>query len=154
MATLFGVIANNHRMGPQQVRESVGRRPAGFDFAVVLSFAVLYGLVANGLAGGIFNRFPVDAPMPALAANTVMSAVVSAGGLMGLGLWAGAVEMIRFGDTHMSYRVDRMPWSQHSMELFVGGVILFWAIALVRYRRLAHQAELYAVEENHRVSLT
>jgi hypothetical protein len=153
MATLFGFIATNHRMDPQQVRESVGRRPAGFDVAVLLSFAVLYGLVANGLVGGIFSRFPVDAPMPALVATTVMSSVVSAGGLMGLGLWAGAVEMIRFGDTHMSYRVDRMPWSQHSMGLFVSGVILFWGIALVRYRRLAHQAELYAVEENHRVPM-
>jgi hypothetical protein len=120
MATLFGVIANNHRMGPQQVRESVGRRPAGFDFAVVLSFAVLYGLVANGLAGGIFNRFPVDAPMPALAANTVMSAVVSAGGLMGLGPWAGAAEMIRFGDA------DELSRRSHAVESALNGAIRGW----------------------------
>ena len=85
---------------------------------------------------------------------TRKAAIVSAGGVMGLGLWAGAVEMIRFGDTHASYRADRLPWSQHTLGLFVSGVIVFWAIALVRYRRLAHQAELYAVEENHRVSLT
>jgi hypothetical protein len=63
-------------------------------------------------------------------------------------LKAGAVEMIRFGDTHMSYRVDRMPWSQHRVALFLTGVILFWMIALIRYRRLAHQAEFHAVVEN------
>jgi hypothetical protein len=137
MATLFGVIATNHRMDPQQVRESVGRRPAGFDVAVPLSFAMLYSLAANGLVGGLLKRFPAGDAVPALVATAVMSVIVSAGGLMGLGLWAGAVEMIRFGDTHMSYRVDRMPWSQHSIGLFVSGVILLWAIGLVRYRRLA-----------------
>jgi hypothetical protein len=95
LATLFAVIATNHHLDPPQVRQSVGRRPAGFDVAVLLSFAMLYSLVANGLAGGVFSRFPVDAPMPALTATAVMSASVSAGGLMGLGQWAGAVEMIR-----------------------------------------------------------
>jgi hypothetical protein len=154
MATLFGVIATNHRMDPQQVRESVGRRPAGFDVVVLLSFAMLYSLVVNGLVGGVFSRLPAGDAVPALVATAVMSVIVSAGGLTGLGLLAGAVEMIRFGDTHMSYRVGRMPWSQHTVGLYVSGVVLFWAIALVRYRRLAHQAELHAVEENHRVSLT
>jgi hypothetical protein len=150
MASMFDVIATNHHIDPQHVRESVGRRPSGFDLAVLLSFAMLYSLVANGLVGGVFSRFPADDAMPALTASAVMSAIVSAGGLMGLGLWAGAVEMIRFGDTHMSYRVGRLPWSQHTVGLFVSGVVLFWAIALVRYRRLAHQAELYAGEENSR----
>jgi hypothetical protein len=141
MATLFTVIASNHSVSAQQVHQSVGRRPEGLDLAVLLSFALLYSLVSIGLVIRIFSRFPVDAPVPALAATVGMSAVVSGGGLMGLGLWAGTVEMIRVGNTHMSYRVDRLPWGHHTIGLFVSGVFLFWMIAQLRYRSLAHRGQ-------------
>jgi hypothetical protein len=153
LGTLFSVIASNHSVSTQQVHQSVGSRPAGLDLAVLLSFALLYGLVSIGLVGGIFSRFPVDGPVPAFAASVGMSAVVSAGGLMGLGLWAGTVEMIRAGNTHMSYRVGRLPWSHHTIGLFASGVFLFWLIALLRYRSLAHRAMVCSID-NHRVSLT
>jgi hypothetical protein len=133
MATLFAVVADNHRVQPGHVRDLVGRRPADFDVAVLLSFAILYALVSNVLSGGMVSRFPRDEPVPALAATAIMSAMVSIGGLMIFALGAATLEMMRIGNTHMRYRVGRAPWGHHPAQLFVGGVVLFWLVALRRY---------------------
>src|SRR5207237_8725426 len=96
----------------------------------LLSFAVFYGLVSNSLVGGLFSRHRFDDLAPALAAITMMSAMVSAAGLMSLNLWANVVEIFRWRDGHGSYRVGRLPWGHQWIELLVGGVVLFWLIAL------------------------
>jgi hypothetical protein len=131
--TLFAAIAHLHGVTPDDVLQARARRPATVDLAVLLSFAMLYGVVSSRLIGGIFSRLPVDEPLPALAAIAMMSAMVSASGLMSLSLWAEAVEMVRVGNGHMSYRVGRLPWGQHQAELFVTGVVFFWLIALLLY---------------------
>ena len=64
-----------------------------------------------------------------MAAVAVTSAVVSTAGMLVGELWSGAVEMLRVGNGHLSYRADRIPWGQHRASLFFCGVLLFWAIA-------------------------
>ena len=67
---------------------------------------------------------------------------------MGLfGLYFATYEMIRIGNTHMSYRGGRSPWSQHQSELLVGGIILFALVAAYRHvRDRAESRESQAIE--------
>jgi hypothetical protein len=132
LASLLGIAAIKHGIRAQEMGELVGLREADFDFAVLLSFAVLYTLACNVFSGWLVVRFPSDEHLAAVTATT-MSAMTSAGGLMMFGLWASSWEMIRVADLHMSYRVARSPWSQHRTELLVAGVGLFVAMALLRY---------------------
>jgi hypothetical protein len=140
--TLFAQIAHIHGVTSDDVLKARGRRPATTDLTVLLSFAMLYGLVSSGLVGRTFSHFPVDEPAAALAAIAVVSTMVSASGLMSFILWADAVEIVRVGNGHMSYRVGRLPWGQHWVDLFAAGVIVFWMIAAFRYFSITHQREV------------
>lgn len=42
--------------------------------------------------------------------------------------------MIRVGNMHMSYRVQRLGWREHTMSVFIVAVLLFWVVVLVLYR--------------------
>ena len=44
-------------------------------------------------------------------------------------------ESIRLGSGHLSYRLDRIPWRQHHLSLFIAGVVLFWIAAAIQSRR-------------------
>jgi hypothetical protein len=135
MAQLIAIIAIGHAVQPQDVSAAVGRRPAGFDGAVLLSFAGVYALLARMLAGAMTRRFPPDQPTPALVAAAAVSVFASATGLMIFALWAGVAEMVRLGNQHLSYRAGRVPWQHDVSGLFVLGVVLFWTFAVIEQRR-------------------
>ena len=134
-AALDQVIADDHGVSPEQVRESLAYRRPSFDLAVILSFAVLYGLAASAMARRLRRRFPFDEGWMAGAVTTaIASAVASLGGLMAGEIWSTTLEEIRIGNGHLSYRVARIPWTQHRLSIFAGGVVLFWLIAAIQYR--------------------
>jgi hypothetical protein len=95
--------------------------------------ALFYGLVADRAARWVLRSFPFESRWLVLLAIAMASVIVSAGGLALGGLWAGLVEMIRIGNDHVSYRVGRSPWSRHQVDLFVGGLLLFWIFAALRF---------------------
>jgi hypothetical protein len=135
MATLFSAVARIHGVDAQQLLELRGRRPFGVDLSVAGSFAILYLLVAVIVAGIIVGRFPVDEPAPAVVASLLVAAALSACGVVALGMWASAIEMVRISDAHLSYRADGLPWTHHNYEFFVAGVLMFLATAAFRYYR-------------------
>jgi hypothetical protein len=135
LATLLAVAASTHGVDAQQVRDLIRRRPLALDVFVVLSFAMLYVLISSGVVGGILRRFPADEPTPVLISSVVAAIVLSVSGVLALGLWAGTIEMARIGDTHLSYRADRLPWNHHTLDLFMSGFVLFLATAAWRYYR-------------------
>jgi hypothetical protein len=135
LASLAGEIANRHAISPSEVAGAVGRRDGRLDAFVLLVFAALYAFAANRFLRRLFARFPADDPWPALIGTAASAIGVSAVGVILGGLGATIVEMIQLGDTHMSYRADRLPWSRHAVPLFVGGMILFSLIAVVRWLR-------------------
>lgn len=135
MASLFHVIANDHGVTQQQVRESLVRRRASWDLAVILSFAVLYGFVASGMTRRLWRRFPPDEGWFAGAVVTIVtSALVSMAGVLVGEIWSTMAETFRVGNGHLSFRTDRIPWTQHRFGLFVCGVVFFWLIAGLHYR--------------------
>ncbi|MGE5246040.1 MAG: hypothetical protein ACM3SQ_17590 [Betaproteobacteria bacterium] len=141
MARMVAVIAARHRVDPQQVRSFVGRRPAGFDTAVLLGFAIFYGLTAFIVSRSVLNRFLDDGPVAAAVATAFASALTSAAGVGAFQLWASVAEMIRLGNEHLSYRTGRVPLSQHGMGLFLLGVALFWAASVVQGSRVVRARE-------------
>ncbi len=135
MAALFNVIANNHHVTPGQVRQSLGHRRGRLDLVVVLSFiALYYGVVGRGIASWVHRCFPAGRKWLALAAVSISSVTVSSFGVAIGELWSGALEALRVGNGHLSYRVSRIPWNAHRLDIFIVGVILFLLIALLRYR--------------------
>ena len=136
MAELFEVIGKNHSVTMEQVRESLLHRRTSLDLAVILSFAVFYGFAANGIARRVLRRFPPDEEcMMAVLATVITSAVVSTAGVLVGEEWSQVAETFRVGNGHLSYRVNRIPWNQHRLGLFIGGVILFWLIVGYYYWR-------------------
>jgi hypothetical protein len=134
LAALSVEIARHHSIEPARVAGAVGQRDAVLDAVVLLIFAVLFGIAANGFTRQLFIRLPPDEPWPALIGAAAGAIAVSATGVIAGGLAASIVEMIQVGNMHMSYRADRMPWARHWLSLFAGGLILFSLIAIARWR--------------------
>ena len=135
MVALFEVIGNTHGVTQEQVRQALVYRRTSLDLAVILSFAVLYSFAASGVARRIWRRFPPEEEwMVGALASLLTSAVVSTVGVLLGEVWSLAAETFRIGSSHLSYRVNRIPWTQHRLSLFVGGVVLFWLVAALHYR--------------------
>ncbi len=136
MVHLFRVIASTHKVSPDEVRRSLGRRRTSFDLAVILSFAVLYGCGARLCVRSIFRTYGAREDLTTmLIMTTVGSLVTSTAGVMLGEVWSGILESLRIGNGHMSYRGTRIPWAQHHLGLFVAGVAIFLLIAAFHRRR-------------------
>src|SRR5712692_3132261 len=134
MAQLFDAVARDHRVTAAQVRASLEHRRTGVDVGVIACFFLIYGFAAAATAGWIFRSFSFQHAWAAALVMLVASVLVSIAGWISGGLWSAAVEMIRIGNDHMSYRGARTPWSQHQLGCFVACVVVFWLAAVVRYR--------------------
>ena len=137
MAALFAVIADEHGVRPAEVRDALMRRPPAFDLAVFASFFVLYGWIVYAIARWMIAAFSLERPGSVVVVTLLASGPIGLAGLMSGGLWAGFFEMLRIGNTHMSYRVFRVPWGQHTIGLFVLCLGVFWFVMLLRYRSQA-----------------
>jgi len=135
LATLSWEIATRHGVQAGDVISAVGQRDGRVDAMVLVLFAAIFSLAANGVAGRLFDRFPRDEPWPALIATTGAAVFTSAVGVILGGLGSSIVEMAQVGNTHLSYRTSRLPWNQHWLALFAGGLILFAIIATIRWRQ-------------------
>lgn len=133
MALLFDAVARTHGVAPMEVRGALGYRRTDVDAIVILAFVAFYAGAADAIIRWMRRSLSVDAWSARLVATLIASIVVGAGAVVLFGLWTATVDMIRVGNTHMSYRADRNPWSQHQAELFLGGIVLFALVAAVRH---------------------
>jgi hypothetical protein len=149
VAVLFETIARTHGVTPDQIAQAREARDWRVDLAVVLlPVAVLFGAAAYVLSGLPDRRFSADERVPRLVATLLVSVVASAVGVLIGEMWASLVEMIRFNDSHLSFRAARIPWGRHRASLFAGAVLLFWLVALLRatWRSRVVRAGLQDVE--------
>ena len=83
MAELFAVIGKNHGVTEERTRQALLYRRPSQILAVVLSFALLYGLAASGIARQVFRRYPPgEGWLEVLVAVLFLSAVVGITGVM------------------------------------------------------------------------
>ena len=137
LSRLFRSIENNHHVTPEQVRVARGVRNRTFDLAVVLLFLPFYSVGATVASLWLSRRFASDGRLVRWVAAAVASVTVSFLGLQFLRLWGAVWEVVRVGNGHMATirAASYTRWSQHHFDaLFIGGILLFWLIALCCYR--------------------
>src|SRR5579863_2735026 len=136
MATLFTAIGNTHGITEEQVRRSLGRRRTSIDLFVILSFVLLFGFCASLLTQRIVRRYPVgDGWIRPVVMTTFTAVAASACGVLAGEQWSIMLESLRVWSGHLSYRIQRIPWTQHRLSFFLGGIILVWLISGVQYYR-------------------
>jgi hypothetical protein len=140
VATLFEQVAKEHDVPVERVYGSLWHNRPCFDLAEVLSFALLYCFLAAAGARLIWRRYPsAKGWVPCLAMMSVLSLGFAVGGTMLGEVWSWFVEGYRMGNSHMSFRAQRLIWSRHPTALLVGAFALFWLAAVVARRiRLNH----------------
>jgi hypothetical protein len=133
--SLFQVIAAAHQVSIAEIREAGTERDIAIDIGVVMvPMVVLFVLVARHYAARALRAFDPEERVIILVAVGLMALAVSGLSLMVGTLWAWLVEMVRIGNSHLSYRAGRLPWREHVGALFVGAVLIFWSIAWLRWR--------------------
>lgn len=143
LSRLFGAIENSHDVTAEQVRVARGERSGVFDLAVVLMFLPIYSLGATIACRRLYRRFPSSEGGVALIATGLVSIPAAVLGLQGLRLWGALWEVVRVGNGHMT-SIRAASYSRWTVQYvgadFIGGLVLFWLIALFYYRVLADGA--------------
>jgi hypothetical protein len=133
METLFQGVANHHGIDVATVRQYSRERDVVGDAAVILSFGILYAVMAYIFAGRIRRRFPPGEPGFWVMTLTMAVGVSLVGVAVG-NLWSITIEEFRMNSGHLSYRMNRIPLRQHWAMLFVWGFIIFGLAGLIRSR--------------------
>jgi len=134
---MLRAIEENHDVPSEQVRIARSHRNRTFDVAVVLLFLPLYSLSAAIVCRRIRRRFSSNERDVGLVATGLASMAVAFLGLQCLRLWGAVWEMIRIGNGHMTSirAASNSRWNQQYVGAdFIGGILLFWLIALICYR--------------------
>ena len=136
LSRMFQAIENNHGATPEQVQLARGQRNWTFDLAVALLFLPLYLLGAIAASRKLSRRFSADEPFARFVATAAVSVAVSFLGLQCLRLWGAVWEVIRVGNGHMTSirEASRNGWMHHVDGQLIGGILVFWLVALWWFR--------------------
>jgi hypothetical protein len=136
MATLFGAVARQHDVPIELVYKSLGHNRVYIDAAEMLPFALLYCFLIAVVTRVILRRYPpADGWTPSAIMILLLSVGFALGGIMLGEVWSWFLEGYRVGNSHMSYRAQRLIWSRHPVVLFSGALALFWLVAIEVARR-------------------
>jgi hypothetical protein len=136
MSQLFQAIAKRRSATEQDVRESLNRRPIGFDLAVILSFALILAFALSRITQAVIRtHLQNNAWLVTLLMLTFLSLAAGVTALMVGAQWGTIAEGLRLGTGHLSYRSDRIPWNRHPFIVFWAGTLLAGAIGVVQCRR-------------------
>lgn len=132
-ARLVAVVESDHGLTVGQVHAAAAHRTPRFDAGVWLSFILLYGLGVAVACQWLDRAFAETAWSGWLAMTGLASVAVSFLGVQLGAMWTMVGEIVRLHNDHFGgHRATSPPWTQHLMALFVGGVVLFWIVALIR----------------------
>lgn len=133
---LFEIIAREHAVSPSDA--AVARaRLAGFRFDPVTHIPLLaaFLITATRASRLVTTRFRREDGAFRLLAFVFVTLAASASLVAVGGIWSAAVEMLRVGNLHMSYRAHRIPWGRHLPELFATSMVMMLTAVLVRDRQ-------------------
>jgi hypothetical protein len=137
LSRMFAAIEDHHGVTADQVRVARGRRSPAFDVAVAFLFVPFYSLVVAVVCRGLYRRFSPEDGHARWIASGLASVALAVLGAQCLRLWGAVWEVIRVGNGHMTSirAASQTVWiKQHPGADIVAGVLLFWLIALIRFR--------------------
>ena len=136
LSRMLHAIEINHGATSEQVQAARGERNWKFDVAVSLLFLPLYLLAGIAASRRLSRRFSPDERFARLAATSMASVAISFLGLQCLRLWGGVWEVIRVGNGHMTSirAASQSGWMHHVDGQLIGGMLLFWLVALCYFR--------------------
>jgi hypothetical protein len=151
LATLFEQVGKEHGVPAATVAAALGRNRGLIDLAMNLPFALLYCLAAIIAARIIWRRYPPAEYgwIPGLIFALFLSAVFAIGCTMVGEVWSWITEGYRTGNSHMTFRVDRLPWNRYHNELLAGALLVFWLAAADAARRLPIDLRRAGRPQNH-----
>jgi len=129
---LVDVVARTHSVAINDVARARDRIPErGLDLVVNVPVTVLFIFATFAVRRSIERRFQ-DEALPAIATLAIASVVLAALFVLVGEFWTSILQMIRVGSQHVGGRVRRLPWPQHEKQIFAIGIVLFWAVVLLR----------------------
>jgi hypothetical protein len=134
MESLFNGVASHHGVDVNLVRQYSRERDIVADSVAILIFGLLYLAVVYYLVGKIRRRFSADETVNFWIMALVMSVGASLVGLLVGNLWSIVIETYRLNSTHLSYRMNRIPFRQYWYVYLLCGILAFWLIAFIRSR--------------------
>lgn len=135
-AALNDQIVRWHGVTLEQIAAAAGRRDLWLDVVLVfIPVTLLYLLFGKALAERVVRRFMPEDPLVAILVVVLAAPFVAGLGFMLGEMWSWLVEMVRVHESHLSYRVDRLPWVRHGLAVFLVYIGTFLALAWTRYRK-------------------
>lgn len=141
MGALFEKVAEEHRAPVEQVSSSLGRNRGYIDLTEILSFVTLYFFVATVIARMSWRRYSREEHgwTPGMIMALFLSVVFAGACMLPGDVWCDIAETYRIGNSHMSYRFDRLLWARHRAEAFVGLLAVFRIAAATTARNMRSQ---------------
>jgi hypothetical protein len=133
MEVLFAQIAARHRVNTDEIIHAASGRDTVLDFTLVsLPMAIFFALFSYHLCGAFRS---IDSKAAVTLVIFIASFLASGCGVLIGEMWALAVETLRIGNGHLSFRTARITWSNERSYLFAIGLVIFWLIAVFQYWR-------------------
>jgi len=129
---LIEIVARTHSVSIGDVADAQDRIPEkGLNLPVILPVGVLFILTVLGVVDRIERRFAGEA-LPTIVTLVVASVAVSALFVLVGEFWTSVLQMIRVGSQHVGGRVARLPWKRYEPQIFIIGIVTFWAVFSLR----------------------
>lgn len=145
LSRMLHAIENNHGVTSEQIHVARGQRNWTFDVAVSLLFLPLYLLGGIAASRWLSRRLSTHDRFVRLVATGMASVAVSFLGLQCLRFWGAVWEVIRVGNGHMTSirAASKTRWMHHVDGQLIGGILLFWLVALCcsRVGSVGHSGE-------------
>jgi len=135
-AALNDQIVRLHGVTLDQIAAAAWGRDLWIDVVLVfIPVTLLFLLVGRALAERVVRRFMPEDPLVAILVVLLAAPFVAGLGFMLGEMWSWLVEMVRVHESHLSYRVDRLPWVHHGLAVFLVYIVVFLGLAWTRYRK-------------------
>lgn len=129
---LIEAVARTHAVGVIDVTRARDRIPEkSLNLPVNVPVAVLFVFTVMGITRSIERRF-TNETFPAIITLAIASIAVSGLFILVGEFWTSILQMIRVGSQHVGGRVARSPWKRHEPQIFIAGMVLFWAVTWLR----------------------
>jgi hypothetical protein len=131
MDRLFDQVSRQHGLPIADVRAAVRQRILSSDLLVFGSYLLFFTLIVSAHVPLLTGRFVCDGMGVWLVAVTLVALGFGLIGSFGGAVWTVTSEMVRLGDTHMSYRAFRGgPWPHYTATRFIACAFVVGVTAL------------------------